>query len=63
MILFFQSSYTTRQGICILLEHCFLVYALECMHSSRSMLLVVNDQKHTPSENMHYIAMQCNAYF
>ena len=27
------------------------VYALECLHSSRSMLLVVYDQKHTPGKH------------
>ena len=36
------------EGICITL---LKVYALECMHSSRSMLLVVNDQKHNPGKH------------
>ena len=35
------------------------VYSLECFSARSALTLAV----HTPSENMHYIAEQCNAYF
>ena len=49
---------------------CFLVYALECTARvsalralEHSKAYTLSNQIHTPSENMHYIALQCNAYF